>query len=72
MSHGPSSTQFHGLLVAACILDILQALTTSLKNHYIAIQLAGLSMRWAQTSSIPRLQFYEYGVAAVKDMCDKD
>ena len=44
MSHGPSSTQFHGLLVAACILDILQALTTSLKNHYIAIQLAGLSM----------------------------
>eukprot|EP00435_Cladocopium_sp_Y103_P062478 s178_g24.t1 len=44
MSHGPFSSHFQGLLVASCFLDVLQALTTSFRYHYLPIQLAGFSM----------------------------
>lgn len=47
MSHGPFSFHFQWLLVASCFLDLLQALTTSFRYHYLPIQLAGLSMRRA-------------------------
>lgn len=44
MSHGPFASHFQGLLVASCFLDVLQALTTSFRYHYLPIQLAGFSM----------------------------
>ena len=46
-SHGPFASHFQGLLVASCFLDVLQALTTSFRYHYLPIQLAGFSMRRA-------------------------
>ena len=43
-SHGPFASHFQGLLVASCFLDVLQALTTSFRYHYLPIQLAGFLM----------------------------
>ncbi|CAK9005296.1 unnamed protein product [Durusdinium trenchii] len=45
LSHGiKESSHLETLLVTSCFLDLLQAVTTSFKYHYLPIQLGGLAM----------------------------